>query len=270
MKTFADASLIDEMVRFATFVDDRLAALHVHIETETTHASRAERPLHDHPYEALIEGAYSDLTREVQKVADRVAAEHSELSADAVAEFKYLLAAWVDETLVRTFRELLPRSLAGAAEYRLFGTMDAGEQIFMKMDRAISRRGFSDMCLSSVYLLALALGFRGQYQEHTGTVELARYQRDLTQLALHKRIADDEDAPTLTAEMGEPLSSAPPLYKRAGLIWGLVAIVWLSAIVSMEALRSHALAPVRQVLLGYERAAETVPAPVAGEQGEPQ
>lgn len=253
--TFINGSLVDELIRFVGMVDERIAALQAHVASGAGSESPRQHAENQLP-EALIEGAGVDLMRQIRSLGDAAAIAHRELPAEVIAEFTYLLAAWVDETLIRIFSERLPRFNGGMVEYQLFGTMDAGEQIFAKIERIIARRSYSDICLAAAYLLALSLGFRGQYSEHGTSNELARYHRELSLIAL---LPSDRAADPQVALSTASLHSDGPgiLGKlRPGLLWTGVGMVWLVAIIALEVKWHRALEPVQHALAGLTAASQ--------------
>ncbi len=73
----------------------------------------------------------------------------------------------------------------GLLEARLFGTCEAGERIFERMDRLLERRDPQDAPLAVLFLLTLKLGFLGRYRGEQG----AGAAIDLYRRRLHNFIA---------------------------------------------------------------------------------
>jgi len=59
-------------------------------------------------------------------------------------------------------------------ELRLFHTQIAGQEVFSRIDRLLARKDFVAEELAAVYLMALALGFKGQHLRNPELVEVYR------------------------------------------------------------------------------------------------
>lgn len=243
---FMNDSLVVPVIEFVGVVDARMAALHAQLAALPL-PSREDEFKNMLP-EALVEGACADLMREIQRLGESTTIEHRALSPDLIAEFTYLLAAWVDETLIRTFRERLPRRYSGAVEHLLFGTMDAGEQIFTRIERMIARRSHNDAGLAAAYLLILSLGFRGQYPERGETEALARYHRELSQIAL------DYSSQTIRAERAIEMDTSVYHQSRilprrqTVLLWALTVALWIIVMVGMDITIGQLTKPIQKLL----------------------
>ncbi len=243
---FTNDSLVVPVIEFVGVVDARMAALQAQL-------AALPLPNRDDAFknmlpEALVEGACADLMREIQRLGESTTIEHRALSPDLMAEFTYLLAAWVDETLIRTFRERLPRRYSGAVEHLLFGTMDAGEQIFTRIDRMIARRSHNDAGLAAAYLLILSLGFRGQYPERGEAEALARYHRELSQIAL------DYSSQSIRAERAIEMDTSAYHQSRTlprrqtVLLWALTVALWIIVMVGMDITIGQLTKPIQRLL----------------------
>lgn len=244
---FTNDSLVIPLIGFVGVVDARMATLQTQIAAlplpSREDASRKMLP------EGLVEGACADLMREIQRLGESTTIENRALPPDLMAEFTYLLAAWVDETLIRLFRDRLPRRYSGAVEHLLFGTMDAGEQVFTKIDRMLARRSHNDAGLAAAYLLVLSLGFRGQYPERGETEALARYHRELSQIALdythqteHPELVTDD-----ASSVNHPSRMLPR--RQAIVLWTLTVVIWLSVMIGMDVGLNQVTKPIQQLLL---------------------
>lgn len=99
----------------------------------------------------------------------------SALSHDYLEELVYIMAAFSDETFVCLlewpgkdyWRDHL-------MELRLFHTQIAGQDIFRRIEKALVRQDYGVEELAIIYLMVLALGFKGQYLRDPATVELYR------------------------------------------------------------------------------------------------
>jgi type VI secretion system protein ImpK len=109
-----------------------------------------------------------------QKIYEVKLASNS-LTHDFFEELVYLMAAFADETFVCLVdwsgKEYWSEHWM---ESRLFHSQIAGEEIFRNIDRILTRQDYGAEELSAIYLMALALGFRGQYLRDPATVEVYR------------------------------------------------------------------------------------------------
>jgi type VI secretion system protein ImpK len=120
-------------------------------------------------------------------------------------------------------------------EYELFGSYTAGETVFERVDQLLRERDPADGELAAVYLLALALGFRGKFRDADDGGRIESYRRQLFAFLFQSRPAlDREDRRmfpeayrhTLTRDAGERL----PYLRR--WLWLSAAIVLLFLVAS--------------------------------------
>jgi type VI secretion system protein ImpK len=113
-------------------------------------------------------------------------------------------------------------------ETELFGTYTAGETIFERLERILKERDPADGEMAAVYLLLLALGFRGKFRDADDGGRIEFYRRQLFALIFQDRPAlEREDrklfpqayAHTLTRNDGERL----PYLRR--WLWLMLAVV---------------------------------------------
>lgn len=99
----------------------------------------------------------------------------SAISFDSSNELVYIMAAFADETFICLvdwpgkdyWRDHL-------MELRLFHSQIAGQEIFRRIDRLLARRDFVVDELAAIYLMVLALGFKGQHLRNPELVEVYR------------------------------------------------------------------------------------------------
>jgi type VI secretion system protein ImpK len=99
----------------------------------------------------------------------------SSISHGYLEEMTYIMAAFADEAFLclldwngkRYWRDHL-------MELRLFRSQIAGQQIFKRIDEVIARRDHGAEELCAVYLMLLALGFKGQYLHQPAAVDTYR------------------------------------------------------------------------------------------------
>src|SRR5580698_3737775 len=105
------------------------------------------------------------------------------LSADSLLhryleELVYLMAAFADETFVCMVD--WPGKVYWSEhlmELRLFHSQIAGDDVFRRIDRILTAQDYGADELSAIYLMALALGFRGKYLRDPAAVD--SYRRKL-------------------------------------------------------------------------------------------
>ena len=99
----------------------------------------------------------------------------SAVSHDYLEELVYIMAAFADETFVCLlewpgkdyWRDHL-------MELRLFHSQIAGQDIFRRIEKSLVRQDYGVEELAIIYLMVLALGFKGQYLRDPAAVELYR------------------------------------------------------------------------------------------------
>jgi type VI secretion system protein ImpK len=94
-------------------------------------------------------------------------------------EAVYVMAALTDEIFVHMDWEGREFWLSHLVEARFFNTHLAGEQFFRRLDRVLTRDDDAAIEIASVYLGALALGFRGKYWNPSSEETLEAYRTRL-------------------------------------------------------------------------------------------
>jgi len=147
-------------------------------------SSPATTVLVDQPAEATAFGKNLDATtiriwHEMAAYLDQkmyeVRLATSAISHDYLEELVYIMAAFSDETFVCLldwpgkdyWRDHL-------MELRLFHTQIAGQDLFRRIEKALVRQDYGVEELAMIYLMVLALGFKGQYLRDPPAVELYR------------------------------------------------------------------------------------------------
>jgi type VI protein secretion system component VasF len=139
----------------------------------------------------LVVSAFSEqvarLIAEIKSTGQIISTRQPELADAVLRDFEFLLAAWADEAMIKTLgQERLSMAQRGSIERGLFGTVHAGDEIFLKITRMLERRNMDDISLAAAYWLALVQGFEGRYLGGSGATELRRYARALQAIALQK------------------------------------------------------------------------------------
>lgn len=128
--------------------------------------------------DAVTNRVWYEISRYLDQKLYEVKAAASSLSHDALQELLYIMAAYADETFVCLlewsgkdyWRDHL-------MEIRLFRSQVAGQNIFRRIDRLLARQEYGTEELTAIYLMILALGFRGQYLHDSASIE--SYRRKL-------------------------------------------------------------------------------------------
>lgn len=170
---YADSLLVGYFLQFVVFLDQNLE---IHLVPGNSYGET--------PTEEEISRLVGDLAHEITRIGNAAQAAHPQLSEETMQELMFVMSAWGDEVLIKSYRSALIREQHGGLERRLFGTDNAGEQFFHKAEHLVDRRRRDDVCLAAVFLTAAALGFEGRYIGGGAPEKLQRIVRDLRMLAL--------------------------------------------------------------------------------------
>lgn len=94
-------------------------------------------------------------------------------------EAQYVMAVLADEMFLNLNWPGRNAWKADLLETRLFGTYNAGDQFFKRLQNLLETGSQVQSELAIVYLLALSLGFKGRYRGITSTTKLDDYRRQL-------------------------------------------------------------------------------------------
>lgn len=204
---FLQSGLAEQFQDFCKFLDERINALTTQLEpAPTTVDSSFVIP-------AMSE-QFAQLITEIDRAGQIVSQRQPELADTAVRDFKFLLAAWADEAMIKMLgQERLPITQHGSIERSIFGTVHAGDEFFHKITRMLERRNMDDICLAAAYWLALMQGFEGRYIGGASATELRRYARALQAIALQKIVVLGAPKTRTVNAAHSPLS----LFTRVGL-----------------------------------------------------
>lgn len=136
----------------------------------------------------------------LERQAIAVRRSGGEYAAEVYREAQYLMAALADEVFLHLAWRGRDDWQANLLEQRLFGSHNAGDVVFQRIDRILRTRDPLESELAKVYLSALGLGFQGRYRG-MGTARTDEYRRQLYAFITNK----DPDAP----------SEAKPLFPEA-------------------------------------------------------
>lgn len=189
--------------------------------------------------EAKAQAVSAQLIQYLDDAARQAESAGGAFAAHQFSDAQYVMAAVADEIFLhfvnwdgkRFWKDNL-------LESRLFGTFVAGERLFRKIEALLKRRDPADWELGAVYLMALALGFRGRYRgvDDKGTV--ARLQSELYTFVFgHRPETIDHTTPLFDAAYAPPLSQ--PADRRLPYLrkW----IIAITAIVVLFLIVQHAL-----------------------------
>lgn len=201
---FRQRALVEQFQRFCRFLDGHLDAL------------AAEPKSTDTTIEAVFDITVfskhvAELTAEIAHTGQIISQRLPELANGSIRDFKYLLAAWADEAMIKTVgQDRLPMAQHGSVERNIFSTVHAGDEFFQKITNMLERRNADDLNLAAAYWLALMQGFEGRYIGGAGTMELRRYARALQAIALEKIDLPDPQKIQETESTQNPIG----LFKR--------------------------------------------------------
>jgi type VI secretion system protein ImpK len=101
-------------------------------------------------------------------------------------EVRYALVGLADEMLLAAEWPGRRQWMREPLELRLFGSQKAGQEIFDRIDKRLSGDTAEDRELALVYLMTLALGFRGPYRDTQGQKRIARLKDQLYSYFFHR------------------------------------------------------------------------------------
>ncbi|MBP2312800.1 DotU family type IV/VI secretion system protein [Azospirillum soli] len=178
-------------------------------------------------------------------------------------EAQYVMAALADETMLLRVnwdgRDVWADRLLETA---LFGTRVAGERVFERLDALLADSSRASPDLATVYLVALALGFRGRCWRPEDEGELRAYRTALARIiARHDPELAREGGHLFEQAYGHTIEQGRPVRMPHLRPWGLALV----ALVALFLAGSHALwvtrtADLEQALDRIERA-HSGPAP---------
>jgi type VI secretion system protein ImpK len=156
----------------------------------------------------------------------------STMLAEVQRELLYVMAAVADEVFVHLEWEGRQYWLSHLLEVRLFRSHIAGERIFRNIQAVLARHDQAGEELVAVYLVVLALGFRGQYWDSDDSATIDKYRRELLLYLVRSnpRLVDDSkrffpDAYRYTVQEGVPAQL--PIPATWWLVVACVIAGWL-------------------------------------------
>lgn len=140
---------------------------------------------HDLPDEktAHIEKEIRDIQKKLHTILERHSIQASKNTSGITASYfrdaQYVMVALADEVFLNiewAGASLWKKSLL---ERQVFQTQIAGEQFFKRLDVLLSSNEPTRPDLAQIYLTALSLGFKGQYNEDKDQEKLDHYRDEL-------------------------------------------------------------------------------------------
>ncbi len=194
--------------------------------TATTAATEADSP---ESFPATIwNRAFRLLDRQVQETRQATGPIGIELQREGL----WVMAALADEIFVHMDWSGKDYWLSHLLETRLFRTQSAGETFFTRLEHLLERTDPAAEETASIYLMALALGFRGKYWGADDAGAIDAYRRKLFAFLVRRNprlIADTKrlfpDAYRHTIQEG-PVRRLPDP-RRWLLIVAAVFVLWL-------------------------------------------
>ena len=164
-------------------------------------------------------------------------------------EVRYALVALADEMLLSAEWPGRRQWMREPFELRLFGSQKAGQEIFERIERRLSGETSDDRELALVYLMTLALGFRGPYRDAAGEKKIARMKDQLYTYFFHhtpdaelgqRRLMPEAYRNVLSEAVARKLPYLRP-WTLAGLLLlllflGVSHAIWIHHTAALEAL----------------------------------
>lgn len=242
---FFNKTLVSILVPFIEKAETRITTLLTHESAmPASLGSKSPTELSD----AALDGACADLVQIIHHTRDFVLSTQRSLLPETSSEFIYLIVALVDEMLISILNRQLPRRFSGEVEHLVFGTRNAGEQIFIRIERLLARRSQLDISIAGAYLLVLSLGFKGQYFQRGASEELLRCHRELSTLALLP-LADMSYQRHTNSVVGVGKKPRILIHQQLSILCCAIGLIWLAGLISMEILWRTETAPLRRAIV---------------------
>lgn len=129
---------------------------------------------------------YHKLIQHLEKQVVDARSRGGEYGVAYYREAQYVMAALADETFIHMDWEGRQSWKSNLLEVRLFGTHDAGERIFNKIDVLLKANDPGDAEMAAIYLQALSLGFRGKFRDTDDKGMIAFYHRELFKIIFQR------------------------------------------------------------------------------------
>jgi type VI secretion system protein ImpK len=168
-------------------------------------------------------------------------------------EAQYVMAALADETmLLRVNWDGRAAWQDNLLETALFGSRIAGERVFERLDALVADSSRASPELATIYLTALALGFRGRYWRPEDEGDLRRYRVALARIIVNRdpelarantHLFEQAYGHTITQGRPVRLPHLRPWYLALAAVLAVFLVgghaLWLSATANVERAISH-------------------------------
>lgn len=125
--------------------------------------------------------------------------EGGEYVARYYDEARYVMTALADEVFLNLDWNGKKEWQDNLLESKIYKTQDAGEKFFSKLDAFLKTRDMASFDLAVVYLMALGLGFQGQYRGQNASNVLNKYKQKLYDMITYDT-ADKKESSLLFEE----------------------------------------------------------------------
>ncbi|MFL6259193.1 MAG: DotU family type IV/VI secretion system protein [Thermoanaerobaculia bacterium] len=146
---------------------------------------------------------------------------------------QYVMAALADEIFLYLDWPGREAWRTNLLEFKLFQTYRAGEEVFRRIEALLRTRDPADAELAKIYLMALALGFRGELRGPEAQARIDWYRRELYTFLTHRDPGTPREPRSLFPEAYQSTAEASGAGRRLSaarrwLLAGLVlALLWI-------------------------------------------
>lgn len=148
---------------------------------------------------------------------------------------QYVMAALADEIFLYLDWPGREAWRTNLLEFKLFQTYRAGEEVFRRIEALLRTRDPADSELAKIYLMALALGFRGELRGPEAQARIDWYRRELYTFLTHRDPGTPREPRSLFPEAYQSTLETSGASRRLSaarrwLLAGLVlAVLWIVA-----------------------------------------
>lgn len=176
-------------------------------------------------------GVQQSLLDAFESLGNRVGSGLSQHEREVFDDARYVMVAMADDVFCRLEWEGKEGWVYRPLEAIAFNSRDSGERIFNRLDRVLHGEESIPSQLLSVYLTALALGFKGRYAP-MGTGEPDTYRVRLSEYLARtdpELVQDDKLCPAAHEKSGDigPVAARLPSLSQGFLPFLIVIIVWV-------------------------------------------
>lgn len=176
-------------------------------------------------------GVQQSLLDAFEALGNRVGSGLSQHERTVFDDARYVMVAMADDVFCRLEWEGKEGWVFRPLEAIAFNTRDSGERIFNRLDRILRGEESVPSQLLSVYLTALALGFKGRYAP-MGTGEPDTYRTRLAEYLARtdpELVQGDKLCPAAYDKSGDlsPVAKRLPSLSQGFLPFLIVIIVWV-------------------------------------------